>query len=217
MGGESGADAALGRPLRRHHAGMVAPLNNALLNYLSSKTSDGAATGATTSQTAGLKAGAVTVSKAALERAAGMAKSATAAKALETSQKTLATELRAAMAKAGVKLGGAVEFTVKSDGTVQTKGSDADKAAVKAFFAADTSQPGFAKRIASQAQEALKLSGTIQQSAAISQAAQLAKSPGGVMSLYNSLMQQSTSASVTFSVSAAGSSLTYPGSLSANA
>ena len=70
---------------------------------------------------------------------------------------------------------------------------------------------------ASQAQEALKLSGTIQQSAAISQAAQLAKSPGGVMSLYNALMQQNASASVTFSVSAAGSSLTYPGSLSTNA
>jgi hypothetical protein len=193
---------------------MVAPLNNALLNYLSSKTSDGAAT---TAQTAGLKAGSVTVSKAALERAAGMAKSATAAKALETAQKMLATDLRAAMAKAGVKLGGAVEFTVKSDGTVETKGTDADKAAVKAFFAADTSQPSFAKRIASQAQDALKLSSTIQQSAAISQAAQLAKSPGGVMSLYNSLMQQSASASVTFSVSAAGSSLTYPGSLSTNA
>ena len=137
-------------------------------------------------------------------------------KALDTAQKALATELRAAMAKAGVKLGGAVEFSVKSDGTVETKGSDADKAAVKAFLAADTGKPSFATRIATQAQEALKLSASIQQSAAISQAARLAKSPGGVMSLYNSLLQ-SAETRATFSVSASGSSLTYPGSLSANA
>lgn len=192
---------------------MVAPLNNALLNYLSARSSD---TATTTAQASTAQSAQVTVSKASLDRAAGTAKSAMAVKALDTSQKALGTELRAALAKAGVKLTGAVEFTVKGDGTVQTKGSDADKAAIKAFFAADTSKPGFASRIASQAQEALKLSGTIQQSAAISQAARLAKSPGGVMSLYNSLMQN-TAASVTFSLSASASSLTYPGSLSANA
>lgn len=206
----------LARAGARHHAGMVAPLNNALLNYLSVRGGESLSTAAQGTSSSAGTGGKATVSKAALERAAGSLKAATAVKALDTAQKALATELRAAMAKAGVKLGGAVEFSVKSDGTVETKGSDADKAAVKAFLAADTGKPSFATRIATQAQEALKLSASIQQSAAISQAARLAKSPGGVMSLYNSLLQ-SAETRATFSVSASGSSLTYPGSLSANA
>ena len=193
---------------------MVSPLNNALLNYLSAQTGGASPSSSQATQT---KAGTVTVSKAAMERAAGTAKSTAEAKALETTQQALGGELRAALAKAGVKLGAAVEFIVKSDGTVQTQGSEADKAAVKAFLASDTRQPSFAKRIAGQAQEALKLSASIQQSAAISQAAKLAKSPGGVMQLYSQLMQQSSTASVTFSVSASGSTLSYPGALSTNA
>lgn len=193
---------------------MVSPLNNALLNYLSAQSGGASASSSQATQT---KAGTVTVSKAAMERAAGTAKSTAEAKALETAQQALGGELRAALAKAGVKLGAAVEFIVKSDGTVQTQGSDADKAAVKAFLASDTRQPSFAKRIAGQAQEALKLSASIQQSAAISQAAKLAKSPGGVMQLYSQLMQQSSTASVTFSVSASSSTLSYPGALSTNA
>ena len=121
------------------------------------------------------------------------------------------------MDKAGVRLTGAIEFSVKSDGSVDIKGSDADKAVMKAFLNADTSQPSFASRIATQARDAMKLSTTIQQSAAISQAAKLAKTSGGVMSLYTSLMQQTAATSVVFSVSAASSSLTYPGSLATNA
>ena len=44
------------------------------------------------------------------------------------------------MSQAGVKLTGAIEFTVKSDGSVDMKGTDADEAAVKAFLKADASQ-----------------------------------------------------------------------------
>jgi hypothetical protein len=199
---------------------MVSGLNSSLLSYLSTQGLDSASakSGTTGQATAsGSKASTPAISAAALQRAAGVTKAATAAHALETSQKILSTDLRAAMAKAGVKLTGAVEFTVKSDGSVDIKGSDADKAATKDFLSADTSQPSFATRIAGQAREALKLSATIQQSAAISQAAKLAKSAGGVMSLYTSLMQQAGTSSVVFSVSAAASSLTYPGSLTTNA
>ena len=78
-------------------------------------------------------------------------------------------------------------------------------------------KPSLASRIANQARDALKVSGTIQQSAAISQAAKLARSSGGVVSLYTSLLQQAGATSVVFSVSGSASSLSYPGSLAANA
>lgn len=203
---------------RRQDARVLANLNNsALLTYLSSQAQgQGSATATATASTGG-KAPAVTVPKAALDRAAGTAKMATAARSLDTAQKALSGELRAALAKAGVKLTGAVEFVVKSDGKVETKGSDADKAAIKAFLTSDARQPSFASRIASQARDALKLSASVQQSAAISQAAQLGKGAGGVMSLYTTLMQNTGTTSVVFSLSATSSSLTYPGSLSANA
>lgn len=192
---------------------MVTSINTALLGYLSSQADETATKRAQTP----IKVGPGMVPQAAVDKAASTAKASTAVRNLETAQQALGTELRAALAKSGVKLTGSVEFTVKSDGTVQTKGADADKAAVKGFFAADSSRPTFANRIASQAQEAMKLSAGIQQSAAISQAAKLARSSGGVMSLYNSMMAQTPATSVTFALSSASSSLTYPGSLSANA
>jgi hypothetical protein len=194
--------------------------NSSLLNYLTALTSDSSSTStaltSTTASTAG-KTGSVTVSQASLQRAAATTKSSAAAAVLERNQKALTTELRAALDKAGVKLTGTVDFSVKSDGSVEVKGNDADKAAVKSFLAGDTSKPSFATRIATQAKDALKLSETIQQSAAISQAAKSAKSATGVMSLYTSLMQQSGTSAAVYSLSPTSSSLTYPGSLSANA
>ena len=53
--------------------------------------------------------------------------------------------------------------------------------------------------------------------AAISQAATLSQTTGGVISLYKSLMQQTASTSVVFSLSKDSSALTYPGSLTAKA
>lgn len=199
---------------------MVSSLNSSLLSYLSTQGLGGSAANASSQGLAGLsgKAAAnVKVSQAALQRAAGTAKMASAAQSLDASQQRLASELRAALAKAGVKLSGAMEFSVKGDGSVALNGSDADKAAMQAFLKADTSQPSFARRIATQAQEALKLSSSIQQNAAISQAAKFAKSAGGVMSLYQSLMQQAGTTNVVFSVSPTSSSLSYPGSLTASA
>lgn len=155
--------------------------------------------------------------QAALARAATTSKASSAAQTLEAAQKTLGRELRTALEKGGTPLRAAVEFSVKSDGTVDVRGSAADQATVKTFLKSDTSQPGFATRIATQARDALKLSSGIQQSAAISQAARLAKSAAGVMSLYQSLMQNAGATSVVFSVSPTASTLTYPGSLTANA
>ncbi len=192
---------------------VVTGLNSSLLNYLSTQGLDLSTTHGKASAT-GTKATTPAVPQAALQRAAGTAKNATAVQALETAQKKLATDLRAAMDKAGVKLSGPIDIAVKSDGSVAYTGSDDDQAAMKTFL---KSEPAFATRIAEQARDALKLSATIQQSAAISQAAKLAKSAGGVMSLYTSLMQQSTATSVVFSLSSNASSLTYPGSLAAHA
>ena len=202
---------------------MVASVNNSLLNFLTAQGQDAVqastlANGkATTPGSATTKANITAVSKAALDRASGTAKSLAAGHSLEAGENKLATDLRAELAEAGVKLSGAIEFSVKSDGTVQTKGSDADKKAVKAFLSADASQSSFANRIATQAKEAMKLSSTFQQSAAISQAAKVAGRSGNLMSLYRSYMQQSAATTVVFTVSAASSSLTYPGSLAASA
>lgn len=198
---------------------VLSSVNSSLLSYLSALTggSSTAAGGGAAATATPAQGGSVQVSPAALQKAAGMAKSSAAAAVLERNQKALGTELRAALAKAGVKLSGTVDFSVKSDGSVDVKGSDADKAAMKAFLSSDTSQPTFAARIATQAKDALKLSATIQQTAAISQAARSAKSSAGVMSLYASFMQQAGTSEAVYSLAASSSSLTYPGSLSANA
>ncbi|MBI3345791.1 MAG: hypothetical protein HY020_01100 [Burkholderiales bacterium] len=148
---------------------MVASVNNSLLNFLTAQGQDAVqastlANGkATTPGSATTKANTTAVSKAALDRASGTAKSLAAGHSLEAGENKLATDLRAELAEAGVKLSGAIEFSVKSDGTVETKGSDADKKAVKAFLSADASQSSFANRIATQAKEAMKLSSTFQQ------------------------------------------------------
>ena len=194
--------------------------SNSLLTYLTAQTSQNAgSTGSSTasatgSTTANAKAAAVT--QAALQAAAGRHDASVAGRALDKQQAALASDVRAAMSKSGIKLSGAVEFSVSSDGTVGIKGSDADKAATTAFLKADTSQPSFATRIATQARDALKLSATIQQSAAISQAARYG-GKSGVMSLYTSLMQQTNTSAAVFTVAAGSSSLTYPGALATKA
>jgi hypothetical protein len=194
--------------------------SNSLLTYLTAQTSQNAgSTGSSTasatgSTTANAKAAAVT--QAALQAAAGRHDASVAGRALDKQQAALASDVRAAMSKSGIKLSGAVEFSVSSDGTVGIKGSDADKAATTAFLKADTSQPSFATRIATQARDALKLSATIQQSAAISQAARYG-GKSGVMSLYTSLMQQTNTSAAVFTIAAGSSSLTYPGALATKA
>ena len=122
-----------------------------------------------------------------------------------------------AMTQAGVKLSGTIDFSVSSDGKVEIQGADADQTATRAFLAAETSSPSFATRIATQAKDALKLSATIQQTAAMSQAARYGGNASGVMSMYTSLMQQSTTTSAVFTLSSGGSSLVYPGSLTTKA
>ena len=197
--------------------------SNSLLTYLTAQTSQnaGSAGGSAASATTGstntnANTKVATVTPAALQAAAGRHDASVAGRALDKQQAALAGDLRAAMNKSGIKLSGAVEFSVSSDGTVGIKGSDADKAATTAFLKADTSQPSFATRIATQARDALKLSATIQQSAAISQAARYG-GKSGVMSLYTSLMQQTNTSAAVFTIAAGSSSLTYPGALATKA
>lgn len=191
-----------------------------LLNYLSAQnagSADGSSASATTPTSANAQARVAATAQAALQAASSTHKAATAGHALDKQQTALAGDLRAAMVKAGVKLTGAIEFSVGSDGKVDIKGSDADKVAAKAFLKADTSRPDFATRIATQATDALKLSATAQQHAAISQAARYGGTSGGVMSLYTSLMQQPNTTSAVFTLASGSSSLTYPGSLATKA
>jgi hypothetical protein len=198
-----------------------------LLNYLNAQNADasGAGSSSASSSTAGnaasssaaVAAKVAATSQAALQAAAGRHSASVAAHTLDTRQASLGTDLHAALAKSGVKLSGTVEFSVSSDGAVAVNGSDADVAATKAFLKADTSTPNFATRIATQAKDALKLSATIQQSAAISQAARYGGKSGGVMAMYTSLMQHQGTGAAVFTLSAASSSLTYPGTLTAKA
>lgn len=196
---------------------------SSLLSFLTTKAeSSGAGSliggGSTATVSDKAKAQAATTAEAALKAAGSTHQAAVAGRALDKQQATLASDLRAAMGRANVKLSGPVEFSVSSNGAVSVNGSAADKAAVTAFLKADTSRPSFSTRIATQARDALELSATIQQRAAISQAARYAGSSGGVMSMYTSLMQQSSASSAAvFTVSANASSLTYPGSLATKA
>lgn len=196
---------------------------NSLVSYLTGRTSESAkpvgedAASATVNASANAKAGASAASQSALKAAGSSYQAAVAGRALDKQQATLASDLRAAMGKANVKLAGTVEFSVSAKGAVDIKGNEADKAAVTAFLKADATRPSFAARLATQARDALQLSATIQQHAAISQAARYAGKSGGVMSLYTSLMQQSDTGTAVFSLSAGASSLSYPGSLATKA
>ena len=191
-----------------------------LLDYATTQdttTKDGGSASIGPGLNAAAKARLAATAKAALDAASSAPKAAAAVQALDKQQAMLAGDLRTAMVKAGVKLTGSVDFSVSSDGKVDLKGTDTDTSAMKAFLRADTSRPSFATRIAAQAKDALKLSTHVQQNAAISQAARFGGKPSGVMSLYNSLMQQSSGSTAVFNVSATSSSLSYPGSLTAKA
>src|ERR1700712_2018187 len=145
---------------------------NSILNYLAARTSQDAASagGGTASTNVGTSATAnartAASAKAALQAAGGTHQAAMANHALDKQETALASDLRAAMSKSGLKLGGTVEFSVSSDGTLAIKGSDADKATTAAFLKADASRPSFTARIETQARDAQKLSTTIQRSAA---------------------------------------------------
>lgn len=192
---------------------------SSLISYLTSKTSQSA--GSTAGSSASTSTDVLSVANAtrqvALQAAGKTPQNSAALRALDKQQAALGTDLRAAMNTAKVKLTGTVEFSIGSDGAVDIKGNDADKASVKAFLKADTSQPNFATRIANQAKSALELSSKLQERAAISQAARYAGKSGDVMSLYSSLLQQGSATTAVFSVSATSSSLSYPGALSTQA
>lgn len=155
--------------------------------------------------------------KAAVQAAAHSHQFAAAQASLDKQQSALATDLKSAMATAGVQLSGSVSFSVSSSGELQVDGSDADKAQVDKFLAADTSNPGFTSRITSLTTAAQMLSSNIQQTASISQAARYASSPSAVLSLYQTLSQQQDTTAAAFNFSAAGSSLTYAGVVASQA
>jgi alkyl sulfatase BDS1-like metallo-beta-lactamase superfamily hydrolase len=140
-------------------------------------------------------------------------KTLTAQHALDKQQAALATELRGGLAKAGVKLAGEVDFSVASDGSVAVKGSDADKAAVTAFLKKDATNPSLQSRLGSALKAAQALSATAQQTNAISMAARHGGAPGNVMAMYTSFMGHKDSTPAVLSLSAATSSLAYPGML----
>lgn len=204
---------------------MIASANNPLLSYLASQGMYTPQTGATVpgvqtnaGKTNGSSKDEVKISAEAMDRAARMHKAATAAQAIQKSQEALSADLRKAMEKAGIALSEEVQITVSAKGAVEVAGSDEDKAAIKEFLKTDTSVPSFAQRIAEQAEQAMQLSHLIQQSAAIMHAAMQAKTSGSVVALYSALMQQAqVTANVVYTLSAQSSSLTYPGSLAAQA
>jgi len=194
---------------------------HSLLNYLTAQTGQSAGSGsgsaAAATTDARSKASLAATAQAALAAASGSHKASVAAHALDKQQTALSKELRTAMSQAGVKLTGPVDFSLGSDGVLTVSGSAADEAATASFLKADTRKPSLASRLTSMVQDAGELSATIQQRAAISQAARYGASSGGVMSLYASLMQQSNATPAVMTFSAASSALTYPGVLATDA
>jgi len=195
---------------------------SAYINALLAKASGAAGTTGSSTDSANAAATPATVAAkaaaaASLAAASQSFKSTSAQQKLDQKQTALATDMRAAMAKAGVALSGPVAFSVDAKGGLTVEGSDKDKAAVAAFLKADASKPGFSSRLSALSTEASALSATIRQSAAISQAARYAGASGNVMSMYSSLLAQQDATPATFSLSAASSSLTYAGVLSSKA
>jgi hypothetical protein len=197
------------------HMSTFNSVSASMLTFLGSSDSSAAAgsSGTTTANAAATKA----ASKAAMEAAAKTFRASTAEQSLEKDQTSLGKDLQTAMTKAGVKLAGSVDYSIGADGKLAVHGSDADKATAAAFLKADTSSPNFTSRMTSLAQAADKLSGSIRQTAAISQAARYGGQGSGVVSLYTSLMQSQDTTPAVFSFSGSTSSLTYPGVLAAKA
>lgn len=188
---------------------------NALLAK-AGKAADGSNNAASANSTAGtgpMQA----IADAALQTASQRFQSSSAQHALEKRGDGLAAELKAGLAKAGVVLEGAVEFSLDSKGELAVKGSEKDQAAAQAWLKSDGSRPSMSSRLVALANDAEQVSGTIRQSAAISQAARYAGSSGNVMSLYTTLMNQQDNSAAVFSFSNAASSLTYPGVLASKA
>ena len=182
----------------------------------SSATSTSTGTSAGTSTTA-TSAATKAAAQAALSAASNSFKSSTAQLKLDHQQTALASDLRSAMAKAGVTLQGSIEMSIGTDGKLKLTGSDKDTAAALAFLKADATKPSFASRVSSLSADADALSTQLRQSAAISQAAKYAGRGGNVMSLYSSLLQQQEATPPVFALSASTSSLSYPGVLASKA
>lgn len=136
--------------------------------------------------------------------------------AVDKQSTTLIAGIRSAIAQAGVKLSGAVEFSVGTAGKLQVKGSDADKAAIQSFMDADKTSPSFGSRLVSLVKDANALSSSIQKTAAISQAARYS-STSNFLSAYGTLVQGQSSTASVFSLSASSASFTYPGMLASKA
>ncbi len=133
--------------------------------------------------------------------------------ALDKQQSALATTLRSGLAKAGIKLAGAIDFTLAKDGSVTVKGSDADKAALAAFLKQDRSSPSLQAQVGAVLKAAQSVSATAQQTNAISLAARYAGNSGNVMAMYASYMGHQDTTPAVLSLSTASSSLVYPGML----
>jgi len=219
MSGVRPADAAIDVRRRRQHRAMnfnALGSASALSTYASTLLSK--STTATTSGGASATAGKAdaamkSAANAALSTASHTLRSTVAQSALEQKENALAADLRSAMSKAGVKLGGTVEFSIGSDGALAVSGSDADKAAVQGFLKNDKSSPGFVARVKTLASDTDALSTQLRQSAAISQAARYAGRGGNVMQLYGTLLAQQDASKAVFSLSDSASSLTYPGAM----
>lgn len=136
--------------------------------------------------------------------------------AVDKQSTTLIAGIKSAMAQAGVKLAGTVEFSVGTAGKLQVKGSDADKAAIQSFMDADKTSPSIGSRLVSLAQDANALSANIQKTAAISQAARYS-STSNFLSAYGTLVQGQSSTASVFSLSSSSASFTYPGMLASRA
>ena len=136
---------------------------------------------------------------------------------LDTQQAALGKELAAGLAKAGVKLSGAVAFSLDAKGQLSVDGKDADTAAVENWMKSETSRPGLQSRLSDVLTSAQNLSAQTQQNNAISLAARYAGAPGNVMAMYSQFMGHTDSTPAVLNFDGAASTMSYPGALSSHA
>jgi len=136
---------------------------------------------------------------------------------LDQQQAALGKELAAGLAKAGMKLSGAVSLTLAQDGSVSVAGNAADQAALARLFKADVSTPRLQARLGSVLKDAQAMSAAAQQRNAISLAARYGGAPGNVMSMYAQFMGHTDTTPASMQFDGGGSTLHYPGALDSHA
>ncbi|MES2889933.1 MAG: hypothetical protein V4739_18210 [Pseudomonadota bacterium] len=136
---------------------------------------------------------------------------------LDQQQAELGQALLTGLARQGTALSQRVSFSMGADGGLSVTGAPSDVDKLRSVFQRDTSQPRLQDRLRDMLDSTLALSTSVQSSNARPMAGRSAGSASNVMALYGQLTPRQEEAAATLTLSAQGSSLSYPGMFSSKA